>query len=234
MASRSQRREEIAKRLDRIRSEIDDRICLIVVTKNFPISDVEILIELGEREFGENRVQELRSKRDALSQTMTEDLSAEITWHFQGQIQSNKITQLNRYADVIHSFESMKAVEGLSGDKCVFLQINLDRPNEESRGGRSGIESTEVERYAEAMAEKFGKNFLGVMAVAPHFPGITDEIVADAFARLRVLSSQVIAIAPWASAISAGMSDDYRIALEHGATHIRLGSSILGHRPSAT
>ena len=85
MIDRSTRKDEIAQRLSGVRSELPSEITLIVVTKNFPVSDIEILFELGEREFGENRVQELVSKREAISSEMDD----EITWHFQGQIQSN-------------------------------------------------------------------------------------------------------------------------------------------------
>lgn len=226
------RLQEVEGRLKAVRSEIGSDVTLIVVTKNFPLSDIEILFALGERNFGENRVQELAQKRDALDAEM----DREITWHFQGGIQSNKCTLLNRYADVIHSVDSMKVIERLEENKRVFLQINLDSPGQGQDGhlDRSGVDPSELGHFASAISKKFGKNFLGVMGVAPHFPGITSDDVTAAFSKLHSMSAKVMEIAPSASAISAGMSDDYSLALGQGATHIRLGSSILGRRESTT
>lgn len=223
---RSSRKGEIAERLSAIRSELPTGVTLIVVTKNFPVSDIEILFELGERDFGENRVQELVAKREAID----EHVDDEITWHFQGQIQSNKVALLNRNADVIHSIDSEKVLERISPDREVFLQVNLD--SKPSEGSRAGIEPAQLDEFSHLMVERFAGNFLGLMAVAPHFDGITTSQIGESFERLNSLSRKVQQIAPRAKAISAGMSDDYRLALAHGATHIRLGSSILGQRAS--
>ena len=222
--NRSTRMDAIAQRLSEIRSDLPSGVTLIVVTKNFPVSDVEILFELGERDFGENRVQELVAKRESLPAEMND----EITWHFQGQIQSNKTALLNRFADVIHSIDSEKAIERISPDREVFLQVNLDA--DMTSTSRAGIDPTDLEEFSRLMVARFAGNFLGLMAVAPHFDGITTSEISESFERLHSLSRKVQAIAPGAKAISAGMSDDYRLALSHGATHIRLGSSILGQR----
>jgi PLP dependent protein len=219
-----ERAAEIAKRLTQVRAELEDGVTLIVVTKNFPISDIEILYKLGERNFGENRVQELAAKRDSLNP----DIDREITWHFQGGIQSNKTSSLNRYADVIHSIDSLKVLDRIDPEKQVFLQINLDS-NQESTS-RSGIARDEVDLYAARMWGRFRENFLGVMGVAPHFPGVREADIEQGFKELREISIRLRDIAPSANSISAGMSDDYRLALANGATHIRLGSSILGRR----
>jgi pyridoxal phosphate enzyme (YggS family) len=222
------RARDIEARLKQVRAEIDSAVTLIVVTKNFPLSDIEILFALGERNFGENRVQELVQKREGIDPRMDQ----EITWHFQGGIQSNKTPLLNRFADVIHSVDSLKVIDRLDDSKRVFLQINLDSPIREGGGdvARSGIDPSDLEHFASSMSKKFGENFLGVMGVAPHFAGITPIDISVAFSKLQSISSKVMEIAPSATAISAGMSDDYPLALEHGATHIRLGSSILGRR----
>lgn len=228
--SRNQRKEEIGSRLDDVRRELDSSVTLIVVTKNFPVQDLEILHELGERNFGENRVQELIEKRTSLPT----EVEQSIIWHYQGQIQSNKTALLNQHADVIHSIDSQKVIDRLSVEKKAFLQVNLDPIPMSGAGGdnslRAGIDPTELDTFALAMVEKFGSNFLGLMAVAPHFLGITMDDLREAFHTLQKLSERLITIAPEARSISAGMSDDYRLALDHGATHIRLGSSILGSR----
>ena len=228
--TRRERMEEIAARLQDVRRELDPSTTLIVVTKNFPVQDLEILYELGERNFGENRVKELVDKRSSLPAEM----EASVTWHYQGQIQSNKTALLNQYADVIHSIDSQKVIDRLSAEKKAFLQVNLDPVPLSGVGSdtslRAGIDPSELDTCARAMVEKFGSNFLGLMAVAPHFSGITTDALREAFHRLQKLSEHLVTIAPEAKSISAGMSDDYRIALAHGATHIRLGSSILGSR----
>ena len=225
----SSRVEEIALHLEQVRSSIPAHVQLIVVTKNFPISDLEILYGLGERNFGENRVQELVSKRESLPREVNEN----VTWHFQGQIQSNKIASLNRYADVIHSVDSLKAVEKISSDKKVFLQVNLDLDSHVD-SNRGGIKIADLEKYAVAMRERFAANFLGVMGVAPHSVNEDEKRaqlqISDSFKRLHSYSLEVMQISPEARFISAGMSDDFRQAIEEGATHIRLGSSILGQR----
>ncbi len=225
----SSRIEAIASRLTMVRSSIPSHVQLIVVTKNFPISDIEILYNLGERNFGENRVQELIAKRESLPREINETA----IWHYQGQIQSNKIPSLNRYADVIHSIDSMKVAQKLSPEKRVFLQINLDMGSDRNiDSDRGGIKVEEIEEFSVTLKERFADNFLGVMGVAPHSPesGSGENSVSAAFKRLHGYSRDVMKISPEARFISAGMSDDYRQAIEAGATHIRLGSSILGQR----
>lgn len=232
MIDRESRKEAIAGRLRQVRSQLPFGVELIVVTKNFPSSDIEILFDLGERNFGENRVQELVAKRSALS----DEINQGSTWHFQGQIQSNKIPALNDFADVIHSLDSRKAIEKVAPEKRVFLQVNLDPPTQvrSAEGtGRAGIDQGDLRSFTESMLQRFAENFLGVMAVAPHFPGITREDTLAAFARLKAMSEEVREIAPSARFISAGMSEDFMEAIAHGATHVRLGSSILGSRLAA-
>ena len=133
---------------------------------------------------------------------------------------------------MIHSIDSEKLIERISPDREVFLQVNLD-PDGQSNS-RAGIDPKDLEDFSRMMVARFAGNFLGLMAVAPHFAGITTSQIGESFERLKVLSRKVQEIAPNAKAISAGMSDDYRLALEHGATHIRLGSSILGQRTPNT
>ena len=248
------RAEEISSRLEKVRAQLPDSVTLIVVTKNFPTSVIEILYQLGERNFGENRVQELVEKRDFL----TPKFSEKVKWHYQGQIQSNKIKLLNQYADVIHSLSTPKVMEGSSQalnpssidfqnlDKWdtsreVFLQVNLDQlklmassqdepRSEPSAGARAGVALEDAMDLSSTLFHHFGKNFKGVMAIAPHFDGIKVEEICAAFGRLQKLSQEIAAKMPSASSISAGMSDDYQLALGYGATHIRLGSSILGQR----
>lgn len=193
-------------------------IKLIVVTKTFPVSDLNYLYELGVRDFGENRDQEAREKVSLLP--------ADINWHFQGQIQSNKLKSITGWADFIHSidqFKYAKMVSEFAGDqiKSIFLQVSLDK-NPESRGGIDPIKLIELANQVSGFPNI---KMMGLMAVAP-----LDENTDQAFARLAQIHSTFVQKFPEAKSLSAGMSGDYEIAIQNGATHLRIGSSILGNR----
>jgi len=219
----SNRREEIARNLQEVKERIKSaaksvnrdpaEIQLIVVTKTFPISDVEILRELGESNFGENRDQEAAPKAESIS----------ATWHFQGQIQSNKIKSICEWADVIHSISSEKEILRFAQSPRkhqVFLQVSLD--GQEGRGGASPAELAEL---ANLVNESNNLELLGLMAVAPL--GVEPE---NAFADLAQINQGFADQFPNSKYLSAGMSGDFEAAIKYGATHIRIGSSILGSR----
>ncbi|WP_416446524.1 YggS family pyridoxal phosphate-dependent enzyme [Leucobacter sp. HNU] len=196
-------------------------LTLIVVTKFHPASLVADLAALGVRDVGENRHQEAQDKAAELA-----DL--DLRWHFIGQLQTKKARQAARYADAIHSIDRERLVDALSGiDRTVdaFLQVNLtDDP------GRGGAAPDELEHLAERVLETPSLRLRGVMAVAP-LP--EEEQAARAFERLRGYSDRVVALAPEATAISAGMTHDFAEAIAAGATHLRIGSAITGNRPAA-
>jgi len=221
----SARQIEIKRALDDVRAELRPGVELIVVTKNFPISDLEILYSLGERQFGENRENELSPKAEALPK--------DIDWHFQGTIQSNKLRAIVSVASYIHSLDELRHASKISelalemGKKqSCFIQVNLD-PKElaKQESNRSGIRAEEFKAFSESLLKLAGVEIVGVMGVAP-----LNEDPRPGFETLRNLSQELLKVAPNAGFISSGMSGDYRIAMEYGATHIRLGSSILGPR----
>ena len=221
----SARQIEIKRALDDVRAELRPGVELIVVTKNFPISDLEILYSLGERQYGENRENELSPKAEALPK--------DIDWHFQGTIQSNKLRAIVSVASYIHSLDELRHASKISelalemGKKqSCFIQVNLD-PEElaKQESIRSGIRAEEFKAFAESLLKLAGVEIVGVMGVAP-----LNEDPRPGFETLRNLSQELLKVAPNAGSISSGMSGDYRIAMEYGATHIRLGSSILGPR----
>lgn len=197
-------------------------VTVVVVTKFHPVQLVRELAASGHRDFGENRHPEARDKAAALA-----DL--DLTWHFVGQLQRKKARQVARYADVLHSIDSLELVEALEGgepeaDRPVrdaLVQINLtDDP------GRGGVDAAGLEPLAERVAAAQHLRLRGVMAVAP-----LDEEPAAAFERLAAHAERVRTIDPTAEWISAGMSGDWREALQHGATHLRIGTAITGNRP---
>jgi PLP dependent protein len=212
------RKEEISHKLEDVRAKIanvaDHEVCLIAVTKTFPISDVQILHELGVTDFGENRDTEGAEKAAVVSGT----------WHFQGQIQSNKLKSIISWANVIHSLDDprhFEIIEKVAPHPLqIFLQVSLD--GADHRGG-AGLEDL----YAlAAMVDKSAAHTLaGLMSVPPL--GVDPNV---AFAQLAVIHADFMGQFPEARSLSAGMSGDYEIAITHGATHVRVGSSILGSR----
>jgi hypothetical protein len=194
-----------------------DEVTLIVVTKFHPAGLIRDLVSLGVRDVGENRHQDAAPKAAELA-----DLP--FTWHFVGQLQSNKARAVAEYARVIHSVDRASLVSALARAERaldVFLEVNLtDDP------GRGGIAPDAVLPLAEQVLENPGLRLRGVMAVAP-----LDEEPRAAFARLRGVSERVRALAPEATDISAGMSNDFAEAIAEGATHLRIGTAITGDRP---
>lgn len=195
-----------------------DEVTLVVVTKFHPAALVRDLVELGVRHVGENRHQDAAPKAAELA-------GLPLTWHFVGQLQSNKAKAVARYADVVHSVDRASLVDALAAaDRPVdvFLEVNLT-----DDAGRGGAPPGQIEGLAEAVLATERLRLRGVMAVAP-----LGEDARAAFARLRAVGERVLAIAPEATDMSAGMSGDYAEAIAEGATHLRIGTAITGKRPA--
>lgn len=232
-----ERRAFLSEQLAQVRGRIDracqaagrtDHVNLVVVTKTYPASDVDLLAELGVTDVGENRDQEAKAKRA--------DVSAEdLRWHMIGQLQRNKATSVARWADVVESVDRPSLVDALArgcaqADRVrplgVLIQVDLDPPESIDRGG---CPPDDVPLLAQAIAAHEQLELQGVMAVAPHpATGIPAE---RAFARLREVAGRLQSGWPSATTISAGMSDDLEEAIARGATQVRIGGAILGPRP---
>ena len=227
------RAEEIGQGLEGVRSRIaaacseagrdPDEVTLVVVTKFFPASDIRALADLGVTHIGENRHQEAIAKAE-------ECAGLGLTWHFVGGLQSNKAAAVASYADVVESVDRVKIARGLQRgahdrgrDLDVLLQVSLDPPDAR---GRAGVDTDELDVLAAEVAQLGSLRLCGLMAVAP-----LGEDPAVAFARLVEIHSRFVATHPSAPALSAGMSGDLEAALHAGATHVRVGSAILGPRP---
>ena len=193
-------------------------ITTIVVTKFHPAELVRELYSLGIRHVGENRHQEAGAKHAELSEL-------DLTWHFIGQLQSNKARAVAEYARVVHSVDRPSLVAALANqdrEVDVFLEINLtDVP------GRGGVLPAELESLCEAVLQVPVLKLRGVMAVAP-----VDEEPAAAFERVLGYAERVRALAPRARDLSIGMSGDFEAAIALGATHLRIGTAITGKRPA--
>ena len=194
-------------------------ITTIVVTKFQPATLVAELASLGVHDIGENRHQEAQAKAAELA-----DL--DLRWHFVGQLQSKKARQVRSYATAIHSVDRTSLVDALRSDEAsvdCFVQVNLtDDPS------RGGVAAEGLDALVEHVLDTPGLRLRGLMAVAP-----LDEPARPAFARVRLLSERITAIAPQATDLSIGMSHDFREAIQEGATHLRIGTAITGNRPDA-
>jgi pyridoxal phosphate enzyme (YggS family) len=226
----SVRLEELAARLADVRRRIEKAceaagrdaagITLIAVTKTRPASDVRLLYELGVSDVGENRDAEAAPKA-----ALCADL--DLTWHFIGQLQTNKCASVARYASVVHSVDRPRLIRALGqavrrAERVMDCLIEVSLDGDPARGGAP---AGDVPALAEALEAEPGLVLSGVMAVAP-----LGMAPADAFARLLGSAAAVRAVRPAATMISAGMSGDLEAAVEAGATHLRIGTALLGDR----
>ncbi|WP_270256047.1 YggS family pyridoxal phosphate enzyme [Kocuria marina] len=223
---------------------------LVVVTKFFPAQDVLRLRELGVRAVGENKDQEAGPKAAEVAETLArqEPPVSPPAWHFVGQLQSNKAKHVVKYASWVHSVDRPSLVTALGkavrshrdaalagdarpapcddADLSCLVQVNLD-PAAEPDGHRGGAHPDTVLELARALEGTEGLRVGGVMAVAP-----LGAEPREAFETLWGLSQEMQREFPDARAISAGMSADLEAAVAAGATHVRIGSDVLGPRPT--
>jgi PLP dependent protein len=223
------RREDLAANLAAVRKRMadaaraagrsPDELTIIAVTKTFPASDVRLLAELGVTDVGENRAQEAAAKHA--------EVGTPPRWHFVGTLQRNKAALVASFADVVHSVDRAelvqaldRAAQGRERPLDILVQVSLDDSPD-----RGGAHVDEVPALAELVAGATGLKLRGVMAVAP----LGGDPV-PAFARLAETAARVRAAHPDATWISAGMSADMEAAVAAGATHVRIGTALLGRR----
>lgn len=255
-ASAHARARELTDRLARVEERIT-RACdaagraradvtLLVVSKTHPAADVRRLAALGVRQFAENRDQEAAEKAAACT-----DLP--LTWHFVGQLQTNKARSVASYADYVHSVDRVKLVNALSTASSgrerplgCLIQVALEKDARgaegvegakgakgakgAAEGGRGGVSPAGVPELADRVAAAPGLRLAGVMTVAP-LSGAYAGRPRAAFARLAEISAELCRTHPAATMVSAGMSADLEEAIAAGATHVRVGSAVLGVRP---
>ncbi|MCX4848532.1 YggS family pyridoxal phosphate-dependent enzyme [Streptomyces sp. NBC_00893] len=233
------RKAQLAENLARVEERIvsacaaagreREELTLIVVTKTYPASDVRILHGLGVRHVAENRDQDAAPKAAECA-----DLS--LTWHFVGQLQTNKVRSVASYADVVQSVDRARLVTALSAaaeregrELGCLIQVALDAESGE-RGDRGGVAPDGIEELADAVESAPGLRLGGLMTVAP-LAGPYAGRQRAAFDRLMEFSSRLRENYPAANMVSAGMSADLEDAVAAGATHVRVGTAVLGVRP---
>ncbi|MGH3207813.1 MAG: YggS family pyridoxal phosphate-dependent enzyme [Trebonia sp.] len=244
----SGRRAELAASLAATRSRISAacaaagrdpaEITLIAVTKTYPASDVLALASLGVTDFGENRDREAAPKAAEVSATIA--AAAPVTWHFIGQLQTNKAHSVAGYARLVHSVDRVRLVRALGlaaraagRDLTCLVQVSLDPADADGTAAagtrdaqaRGGVPAAGLAEVGAAIEAEQGLTLGGLMAVAPR--GLDPR---RAFAPLRHLSDVIRSVNPSATLVSAGMSGDLEAAIESGATHLRIGTALLGDR----
>jgi pyridoxal phosphate enzyme (YggS family) len=234
MTTPEARRAELRDNLAAVRARIEqactaagraaDALTLVAVTKLFPASDAVTLCDLGVSDLGESRDQEAAAKVVDFA-TLSDH---QPRWHFVGRLQSNKARSVASYADVVHSVDRPELLAALDDgarkagrDRIdVLIQVSLD-----GDPARGGVVGDAVTRFARQLADFEELHLAGVMAIAP-----IEADPEEAFARLAEVSSELRVSYPNATVISAGMSGDLEAAIRHGATHVRIGTALLGRR----
>lgn len=213
LASVEERIRKAAATAGRTRSELT----LIAVTKTYPVSDVQILSDLGVSDFGENRSDEGSEKSQLIS----------ATWHFQGQVQGRKLKDIVSWASYIHSVDSGEHITKLSRicsemdhKISIFLQLSLDGAPD-----RGGVRADQLGQLADQVSVDPNLHLAGLMCVPPVEYGFD-----RAFGEIAKVHSAFKIGFPDAVELSAGMSSDFEVAIAYGATHLRVGSEILGSR----
>jgi hypothetical protein len=239
-AGRSERQAQLPARLAQVRTRIAaacaaagrDRseVTMVAVTKTYPASDVLLLAGLGVGDVGENRDQEAAGKAAEVAAA-----GVDVRWHFVGQLQRNKSRSVVDYADVVHSVDSVRLAAALAGaaerrrDRVLDVLVQVSIDGDPARGGALVEDRADADRgLAAVAAEVAGAGSLrlaGLMAVAP-----LDWVPERAFARLAEIAAGLRVTYPTATALSAGMSADLEAAIGYGATHVRIGSALLGMR----
>ena len=229
----SNRLADIQSNLEKINSRIAEassrskrnisEITLIAVTKTYPASDVDLLKQLGIENVGENKDQEASGK---ISQ-----VKEKFSWHFIGQLQSNKAKSVVTYAELVHSVDRLslakelqKSASAIAKKQKVLIQVDLDQIGPDPN--RGGVWPADLAALALFISQSENLELSGLMSVAP-----LGENPSEAFERLAQIRSDFLKNYPNAVILSAGMSEDLEAAIEHGATHLRIGSALLGERP---
>jgi PLP dependent protein len=219
-------REQVARAAERAGREAAE-ITIVAASKTFPPQAIREAFEAGVREFGENRVQEWESKQPKLA-----DVAAR--WHLIGHLQSNKARRAAHLFDRVDSVDGLSLAQKLDSaaeaeGKRLPALIEVHLGNEPSK---SGVEESALASLAEGVVALPHLEFLGLMTVPPYFPD--SERTRPYFRRLRELRDELCRTLDWPlPVLSMGMSQDFEVAIDEGATEVRIGRAIFGARAAA-
>jgi pyridoxal phosphate enzyme (YggS family) len=218
----------IAENIKEIKSNLSENVTLVAVSKTKPVEDLQEAYNAGQRIFGENKVQEMTSKYEVLPK--------DIQWHLIGHLQTNKVKYIAPYVSLIHSIDSEKLLrevnkEAKKNNRIIPCLLQFHIAEEETKFGFSFDEAKELIE-SEAFLNLQNIQIVGIMGMASFTEN--EQQIRNEFQTLHdyfhVLKSHYFKFNPDFKEISMGMSGDYKIAIEHGSTMIRVGSTIFGHR----
>lgn len=214
----------IKKNLDEIKASISEDVTLVAVSKTKPISDIQEAYDAGHRIFGENKIQEMVVKYEALPK--------DIQWHMIGHLQSNKVKYMAHFVDLIHGVDSLKTLkeinkQALKHNRIINCLLQVRIAKEETKFGLTFDTILEI-LNSEEFQNLTNIKVVGLMGMAT----FTDdkEVLKEEFSSLKTLFEQLKIQNTEVKILSMGMSGDYKIAIENGSNMIRVGSSIFGAR----
>lgn len=208
----------------------DKRVVLVAVSKTKPVADVLEVYSLGQRDFGENYVQELVEKQP--------QLPTDIRWHYIGHLQSNKVKYIASFVHLIHAVDSFKLLQEINkqaakNDRVIDVLLQIHVAEEETKFGLDEKEIIELLEYYEAQKEQLANvRICGIMGMATNTDDV-NKIQADfkrIFAVYKNIAQSYFIGKGYFSTCSMGMSGDYELAVEEGSTMVRIGSLIFGNR----
>ena len=218
----------IKENLNKVRATVPNDVTLIAVSKTKPVTDLQEAYDAGQRIFGENKALEMRDKH--------QELSKDIQWHFIGHLQTNKIKYIAPFVSLIHSIDSISLLEAVNkeavkNNRVIDCLLQFHIAKEETKFGLD-IEEAEEILKSDSYKNLNNINIIGVMGMAT----FTDDVnqIRNEFKSLKnifnILKERYFQDKESFKEISMGMSDDYPIAIEEGATMVRVGSKIFGAR----
>lgn len=206
------------------KKNISKEVTLVAVSKTKPISDILEAYEAGQRVFGENKIQEMVNKYEALPK--------DIQWHMIGHLQSNKVKYMAHFVDLIHGVDSFKTLKEINRQakkhyRVINCLLQAKIAKEETKFGMGFNEIEEI-LQSDALAELKNIKITGLMGMASF--SANEKEVSDEFKSLKMLFDKIQASGFELSVLSMGMSGDYRLAIDNGSNMIRVGSAIFGSR----
>ena len=214
----------IAENIKKYTEELPDTVDLVAISKTKPNEDIMEAYEVGQRIFGENKIQEMTDKWEALPK--------DIEWHMVGHVQRNKVKYMAPYVGLIHAVDSLKLLKEVNKqakkhDRVIRCLLQIKIAEEDSKFGISAGEAEEILQSAEYKAFE-NVAVVGLMGMATNTEN--DDKVAEEFDYLHSVFKDFRVKYPAIKELSMGMSGDYKIAVKHGSTMVRIGSSIFGAR----
>ena len=217
----------IKNSLDTIKQTLPEHVTLVAVSKTKPVSDLMEAYNAGQRNFGENKIQEMADKY--------QEMPKDIKWHMIGHVQRNKVKYMAEFVDLIHGVDSLKLLkeinkQAIKHDRIINCLLQIKIAEEDSKFGMR-IKDAEELLLSETVSELKNINIVGLMGMAT-FTDNKDQIkeeflrLKSAFEDLKTIKTSNCNL----QTISMGMSGDYKLAIECGSTMVRVGSSIFGER----